>query len=1211
MKTKVSVNLFLVTLLSLPAFALQESTKGLLPEVRLDSNEDKNTEKAFQSELLITKTENKAIESLSRIITKKKGAPDEADLLFRLAELYMRRAKSGRFFDLNQKPDLKSAKPVVTQKNAFEALKNAIGIYNQLEKQFPKYKEMDAVFFNNALAHLQTKQNERAKQLYDRLIAEHPKSNLVPDALLEVGEIYYYQQSFSVALSKFQAIEKYPNSRAYPYGIYKSAWCFYNLKRTDEGVKQLLAVIRQNPADSSDPKKYNLRKEALRDVTLFVGETMPPEQLFSFFEKITTAEELGDSMMGLAQIYESHSRYKEISLFVKEFIEKHPESPYAPKFFAKLIDTNETLKQRETVISYLKKMSESCAILASNDCNEVFRRSSLDISKKWWDIWLKNKKNTEFSKLTEQAFEILLSGDNVLKPDSKSRYAYAELLFQQDKFDLASQNYEEVSNHKNIDKTLGHDALYGALFSIEKTLDKKDDTVLTERQKSMAERYVKEYPNGEHVTSLQFKLGFISYKQQDYATAVKFLMPLTTKSKYPEIKTKAEDLILDMHNISKDYKAIQTFAKTVLKTTESVSRKQNLTKILEEAHYAQIQAEAAGLPVEKRIEQLRSFASQHTTSKLSKDAFWQSISLAYSNGFDVMGAEMSLDYIKQYPDDPKKLDSMKEATKAFIDAGQIKKGIQSVRELARVDSGQGFKHLETSCDLLRINNQLPEARGCYKGLFALADKTKKTELLSKMVKSFKDGTQSAELESLENQILKENIEPYATKLLISKANAFLENKKYSEAFNLALKINNRPVDADTRAEARLIQAEVLEKEFVSQSVKARENKFAMVLSMKTERLDKAHTAFSTTIKMSKSDRIQARALQGIDRLYSHYVESITNMPIPDSLTPDEQKNLRSELVKLTNPFLTKKAENLVRLRKISSLSSGDSEMISWSDYSVEKTIEPRIQFPSAQKLSYFIPSKFEIESGGFTRLPASEKKCDVAGKPTAANLGGCIQIKKLAEAETLAFKLSSLKETRSTGLYYLSVIADQQADYEKALWLIEKAIVLEPENSMVNYQKGKVLYSVEGINSALPYFEKVLDMKNSSPELAVMSGLKSFSDRDYITASEEFSRLSNDQLYNYRLVELYVEATAQKGETEAALKLSSKFLNIRPDSVDMLIQQARLFENFVMNPNNAMASYQKAFTKSSDTSQKDWLKRKIEFLKTSKNSQITSNVSGN
>ncbi|MFZ3231383.1 MAG: tetratricopeptide repeat protein [Pseudobdellovibrio sp.] len=1196
----------LLTLVAKNSLANQENVKGLLPEVKLNSeNEDQNNEKAFQSELMITKAENKAIESLNRIIIKKKGTAEESDLLFRLAELYMRRAKSGRFFDLNSKAQA----PTVSQK-AQESLKVAIQIYNRIEKEFPKYKELDAVLFNNAIANQQTKQAERAKELFNKLVNEHPKSALLPDALLEVGEVYYFQQSFALALEKFKAIEKFPKSKAFPYGVYKSAWCHYNLKQTEEGIKQLLAVIRQNPADSTDQKKYNLRKEALRDLTLFVGESLPPEQLYSFFDKITTIDELGEALMSLSSIYESHSRFKEINIFVKEFIEKHPESPNTAKCYAKLIDTNETLKQRDTVLSFMKKMAEFCVNKPNVECHDDFRKISLEISKKWWDIWLKNKKNNEFSKLTEQAFEILLANEDVLKPEAKSRYAYAELLFQQEKYDQASKNYEDVSNQKNIEKTLGHDSLYGALFSIEKSLDKKDDSSLIEHQKSLADRYLKEYPNGEHVTSLQYKLGFIAYKQQDYETALKLLIPLSAKFKYPEIKTKSEDLILDIYNIKKDNKSIQAFAKNILKSSANELRKNNLTKIVEESHYAQIQLDASSLPITQQINQLYAFSQEHSKSKLGQDAFWQSISLAFSKGFDVLGADLSLEFAKQYPTDPRKNDSIKEATKAYIDAGQIKKSILTLRELARLEPKKGLAHLETSCDLLRINNQLAEARGCYKGLFDQVDKNKKAELLSKMVKSYKDNKNSSELESLENQILKENIEPYATQLLVTKAKNFLAEKKIGEAFNLALKINSRPVDADIRAEARLIQAQVLEKEFVNQSVKAKENKFATVLALKTEKLDKAHTAYSTTIKMSKSDLVQAQALSGIDRLYAHYIEAITNMPIPESLNPEEQKTLRAELVKLTSPFVTKKTENLAQLRKISKLSASVSESINWSEMNIEKTVEPRVVFPSAQKLSHFIPSQFEITNNGYTRLPATEKKCD-PNNATAVSLGGCIQSKKYSEAEALAFKLSGAKETRATGLYYLSIIADKQGEYDKALWLIEKAIALEPENSMINYQKGKSLYSVEGINSALPFFEKVLDMKKTSPDLVVMSALKSFSDRDYITATEEFSRLSNDELYTYSLGVLYVEATVQKGETEEALKLATKFLNSRSDSVDMWIEQARVFETFAVNTESASNSYKKALSKSSDLEQKEWLKKKIEFLKSTKNSQITSYVGGN
>ena len=197
------------------------------------------------------------------------------------------------------------------------------------------------------------------------------------------------------------------------------------------------------------------------------------------------------------------------------------------------------------------------------------------------------------------------------------------------------------------------------------------------------------------------------------------------------------------------------------------------------------------------------------------------------------------------------------------------------------------------------------------------------------------------------------------------------------------------------------------------------------------------------------------------------------------------------------------------------------------------------------------------------------------------------------------------------GLYYLSVIADRKEETDKALWMIQKAVALDPENSVLNYQKGKVLYSVEGINTALPFFEKVLDMKKSSTDLVVMSALKSFSDRDYISATEEFSRLSNEELYNYGVGLLFVEATAQKGETEQAVKIASKFLNLKSDYVDMWIEQARVFEQFGLNKESAMTSYQKALSKTSDLEQKEWLKKKIDFLKLNKSSQITSNVSGN
>ncbi len=1211
---------FLALLISTCAtigWAAQENTKGLLPEVKLNSaNEDVNQKTAFASEVLISKSELKAIESLKKIIAKKKGATDEADLYYRLAELYMRRSKSGRFFDLNLEAQKKLFNLGLPSQEARRYLKDAIVIYDLLEARFPKYSKSDAVLFNNALANSQITKISKAQNLYIKLIQNHPKSILISDAYLEVGELYYNQHKFEMALEKFKAVEKFPNSKAYPYGLYKSAWAFYNLKRTDEGVQQLLTVVRINPADTQDQKKYNLRKEAIRDLTLFVGETMPPDQLYTFFKKITTPDELGEVIINLANLYESHSRYKEISVFAKEFIEDYSTSSHSPKIYARLIDAEETLKNRPQVITYLKNLGLFCQQFSSTECQNDFKKVTLEISKKWWDIWLKNKKHVEFSKLTEQAFEILLSYEDPAKPDYTSRYAYSELLFQTGKYEQAEKNYLVVSEVKTLDKTKQHDALYGALYSIEKQLENPklqsgDADLLVSRQKELATRYVTEFKNGEHYSSLQFKLGFIAYKQQQYDKSLEILMPFTAeKTAKTEFKNKAEDIILDIYNIKKDFKSIVNTTDKVMKSNgANESRLSQIKTINLEAQFAQMQSDSDGKAVLEQVDILKDFSKKNKDTKLAQESLWKAISLAYANQFNIIGADLTNDYVKAYPKDSKNLDAIKEAARAYVDSGYLPQAISAFRQLAQIESTKTLQHLETSCDLLKVNSQLAEARGCYKGLFSSVSKEKKNQLLVKMMDSFKDNKSLSEFASIENQILQENIEPFATKILINRAKNLLQDKKYSEAFNLSLKINSRPIDTDARAEARLIQALILEKEFVGQSVKARENKFSIVLGLKTEKLDKAYTAYSSTVKMSKNEIIQSQALQGIDRLYTHYIEAVSNMPVPESLTAEEQKQLRGELVKITVPFKEKKQDNINKLRLLSKLSSTTSEKIVWDEFNVEKTVEPRIEFLPVEKISSFLPSSDDILSTSVSRLDRSQKKCN-SQDLTATNIGGCIQVKKLGDAEALSLKLAALPKNRSLGLYFLSVIAIEKSQPDKALWMIEKALSTDSFVSFYHFQKGKVLYSVEGLDSALSSFEKSFDIKLKTREINVMYGLKSFSDRDYLSAIQEFSQLGTDELYTYKVATLYVESILQSGQTDQAVNLALKLLGSGSDNVDMHLELARVYEQFSFDTASAAKSYAKALSVSKDIEQRNWLKNKIEFLKTNTQKKISLNVGG-
>ncbi|WP_413613273.1 tetratricopeptide repeat protein [Bdellovibrio sp. HCB-110] len=1211
-------------LFSLYCFAADKNAKGLLPEVRLNSSEDENEKKAFSSEIMITRSENKAIESLQAIIKKKKGSKEEADLWYRLAEMYMRRSKSGRFFDLHQDTPLMKLSPFpVPNEKGSEAVKRAIKIYTKIEIDFPNFKQMDAVLFNNAFANQQVAQYRQSEALYHKLLTRFPKSPLIADGTLAVGELLYEQGKFKESLEHFLKVEKFPNSRVYSYGMYKAAWAYYNLRDSENGIKKLVDVVKSNPPlqDGEVPtNRHNLRREALRDLTVFIGDSYPANKLYSFFEDITTEDELGQSMIDLAKLYESHSRHKEMNIFLEEYIDKRSSGPDVVKSHLFLVSANEDLKKRDKVIDHLQYASDLCkkdstwrtlqkADVAKVSCEEEFRHTSLDMAKKWWEIWLKNKQNVAFSDLTQRLFKLILENEDPTKPDLKTRFAYGELLFQLEKYDEASTQYKMVGD-KSTEETLRHDANYAALYAKEKSIEKGKDPLKEAERKELASNYLAKHPTGKFSTLVKFKVGHIAYEESNYPEAEKWLKPLAQLkgADNAEIKKKSEDLILDILNIRKDYAGIKDFSKQVMTTTTDDTRKKNMNKILEEAHFTEIQEFAKGGDKNQASEKLIAFAKEHENSKLSQDALWQALSLLYAEGKIFDAAELSLKFVQKYPEDKRNLDALKEAAKAYADVGQISKSAETLLKVADLDKKARNTHLELAADIYLLEKKNKEARNAYMGILNGADNKTLTRIYGKLMDSYKSESRSNELEKLQNQILAKGIEPYTTEIMIDRAKALLDSGKTTAAFDLAMKANGRDVAPEVRAEARLIQARILEKELAQQSVKAREEKFAMVLSLKTEKLDKAHTAYFTTLKMSKDPYQQLEAMRGIDRCYGNFIESLQTMPLPASLSPADQEALRGEIAKLTAPIQEKKNENEAKL-KVLAASKGQaaSNERVFANIRVDQTVPPLAQYPAPDKMTAFLPSSSDMTIGKVsrfeTRAPkACNKSAIMTGQIKSLNAlevaGNCYYSKQFEMVERLGLELAKSKETRALGLFYASVGSEGKGYNDKALWMIEAALKTQPEASPYVYQKARLTYKEDGLNSAMPFFEKVLDMQMPSTEMQTFAGVKAFSEGDFTKAIEKFSSLSKEQLYTLSVGTLMSESYAQKGEVDKALSLIKDLLNVRRENADFLLQQAHLFETYKESPTLALDSYEKAFKASQQLEMRDWLGKKIQYLKT-------------
>ncbi len=1198
-----------------------------MPELRIDSaDENVNSRKALQSEVLITKTENQAIQSLITIIKKKQGTAQEPELWYRLAELYMRRAKTGRFFDINRNDSgpVKFVPPDISGETAVTSLKRAVQVYSKIEKDFPHFREMDAVLFNNAFASQQLKMKKNSETLYLKMVQQHPRSPLVPDAYLALGEIAYENGQFQQALSHFRAIEKFPKARVYSYGMYKSAWTLYNLKSDEEAIEKLVQVVQYHDPNKADSQmvNHNLRAEALRDLTLFYGEFQPSDKAYAFFSRIGTPDEVGECIYNLGKLFDSHARHKEMNVFLAEFIKKQPVSKFRVKMETLMVNGNETARQRPEALKHLVAAAEICkagsdwrktnAEIAEAECDYDFARTNVEMAKKWWDLWQKNKNATqarEIAEYTQEAFRLHLDREDPKKPDTKSRYAYGELLFQLGDFRKASLQYQ-VAGEKSVDTQIAHDANYSAMVSLQKAMEQKksstDDAELTR----LAKYYLERHPKGEHATQVKFKLGFLAYDQGNHAEAEKWLRPLASDEKAGEFKRKSEDLILDLLNARKDFKGLKEFSTQISAQTKDDSRKSALSKIMREADYAEIQEFAKTGDKAKAADRLVAFFSSNKATPLAKDSLWQALSLYYADGKVIQGAETALLYAKTYPEDKRSLEALKDAAKNYADTGLILPAAETMELIASLSPADSEAYVEAASELYLVEGKVKRAQETLRKQLTEKNQKNHGKIYAKILSTLKGQETSPEYRQVQDKIVALGHEPYASEIKVSRIEGVFKSGKLSDAFNQAKSlVGNDNVEADIRARARLVQAKVLEKEFIESRTKTSVEKLAVVLSIKTEKLDKAQTAFLTSAKIAKDPNIELEALQGLNRIYTNYVDTVGHPVLKDeaSLTPEDQKLLAEQLQKLTTPILEKKLDTDKQLQKLAkdSKAAGSTET-DFASLPSEETVKPQVKSLPVDQLKIFLPvigkegtltdtRRFEKASSDKCNFTEADKSLDVIALSQKANV--CVLAMNAPLTEKYAMAMTRQDPKSALGVFYLSLVADLQGQYEKSAWLVDLALKKSMDVPFLIYQKARALYHNKDFAQANAAFIKAYDLGLKTPETVLMHGVVSFAQADCYSALEDFGKLESRWISQHNLAPVMSECQAQKGEFEKAVAFAEESLKNTSNPVDLWLQLGRIQEIYRFDSGKALLAYESALKSATHPDLKEWLQRKLQLLK--------------
>lgn len=206
---------------------------------------------------------------------------------------------------------------------------------NKLLEALKKFEELltqpqangikDEIFYWIAEVHFRTNNFEKAKNYYQRIIEEFPKSTYVGAAYYSLGWCLFQMRNFQGALDNFKIVEdKFSQQPQGQDATFKIIECFYNLKDYNGLKERIKSYLNVNPKDSSKlPYLYFYLAEANFYLNSF-------DEASEFYSKVIlgTADlnMQAVSRLGLGWSYLKLKRYSDalnvFSDIKNEFLEK-------------------------------------------------------------------------------------------------------------------------------------------------------------------------------------------------------------------------------------------------------------------------------------------------------------------------------------------------------------------------------------------------------------------------------------------------------------------------------------------------------------------------------------------------------------------------------------------------------------------------------------------------------------------------------------------------------------------------------------------------------------------------------------------------------------------------------------------------------------------------------------------------------------------------
>jgi len=558
-------------------------------------------EDARQADILRVKT----INSINALLGDKKNSKNEFELTLRLGELYIERADYLRDLEIEDyvkahdawsKADVSKRAKTVPAPNYAKSegsLYSAAQTFRRIATKFPKHPRSDAVLYSLART-LSRLDDDNAAQYYKQMITNHPKSKLIPDAWLALGELHFDKHRIKEATDAYQNVMTFKSHRAYPYAVYKLGWCYYNSQGVKEGtpgenLNKSLAAFKLvvKLSDKQKSGNFNLREEALRDLVMVFAELEDTDKAWAYFKDIGETDRFYSMLDRLGGMYaDAGKNTKAIDVYTR-LVEESPTRKNNPEIYQKLVFLYDQSSRFAEVVKTIKTMQiifvndsrwtsanrENTKLLteASNNTERLMQRYGTLYHSRGQKI-----KNKDLENFAAEIYSLYLQSFEKSESAYDIRFYLADIQLDQKKYAQASANFVAVAKQKPKDGKHLKDAAFSAVDAVSSWVQSekfaavpppgqaKTALEIPRIKKIYADTidfYVSLLPAEAAGLPMRYTAAQIYFDYGQYDEAIKRLDDLATKYSGTKQGQAAARLILAYHNERSDWNSVVTYGK--------------------------------------------------------------------------------------------------------------------------------------------------------------------------------------------------------------------------------------------------------------------------------------------------------------------------------------------------------------------------------------------------------------------------------------------------------------------------------------------------------------------------------------------------------------------------------------------------------------------------------------------------------------------------